>query len=43
MSRTVREWIGKTDDSMPPKLCKLRFVDRQDGKCAISGLGGCHG
>lgn len=37
MARTVKEWIGKTDDAMPPKLCKLRIVARQDGKCAITG------
>lgn len=37
VSRTVKEWIGKTDDAMPPKLCKLRIVERQDGKCALTG------
>jgi 5-methylcytosine-specific restriction protein A len=36
MARTVKEWIGKTDDAMPPKLCKLRIVARQNGKCALT-------
>lgn len=36
--RTVKEWIGKTDDAAPPKLCKLRIVERQGGKCALTGL-----
>jgi 5-methylcytosine-specific restriction enzyme A len=37
MARTVKEWVGKTDDSMPPRACKLRIIARQDGKCAING------
>lgn len=37
MPRTVREWIGDSDDSVPPKSCKLRILDRQDRKCAITG------
>ena len=34
MSRTVEEWIGRTDDSMPPASCKQRVVERQARKCA---------
>jgi 5-methylcytosine-specific restriction protein A len=35
MARTVPEWIGKTDDSMPPDSVKQRIVERQGGVCAI--------
>lgn len=38
MARTVEEWIGKTDDSMPSDACKRRILDRQGWKCAISGV-----
>ena len=34
--RSVTEWIGKTDDSKPPQSCKLRILDRQDNKCALT-------
>ncbi len=37
MARSVREWIGKTDDAAPPKLCRLRILDRQGDKCALTG------
>lgn len=37
MARTVKEWIGKTDDSAPPTKCKQRILDRQSGKCALTG------
>lgn len=37
MARTVSEWVGRTDDSAPSKACKLRILDRQDGKCALTG------
>lgn len=37
MPRSVKEWIGDSDDSVPPKSCKLRILDRQDRKCAITG------
>ena len=33
----MKEWIGKTDDSMPSKACKLRILDRQENKCALTG------
>ena len=38
MPRTVKEWIGKTDDSRPPKSVQLRILDRQQNLCAITGL-----
>lgn len=38
MSRSVTEWIGRTDNSMPTDACKLRIVDRQAGKCALTGI-----
>lgn len=38
MSRTIPEWIGKTDDSVPPPRVKQRIlVERQDRKCALTG------
>jgi 5-methylcytosine-specific restriction protein A len=36
--RTRPEWIGRTDDSMPTEACKLRILDRQGWKCAITGV-----
>lgn len=36
--RTVPEWIGKTDNSMPPPRVKDRIRDRQGNRCAISGV-----
>jgi 5-methylcytosine-specific restriction protein A len=38
MSRTVEEWIGKTDDSTPTDACKRRILDRQGWTCAVSGV-----
>lgn len=35
--RTVAEWQGRTDDSAPSDNCKKRIVERQHGKCALSG------
>jgi len=34
MSRSVPEWIGKTDDSPIPDRVKIRVYDRAEGKCA---------
>lgn len=36
--RSVDEWIGKTDDSMPSDACKRRILDRQGWRCIISGV-----
>lgn len=38
MSRKVEEWIGRTDDSMPPDACKRRILDRQGWRCALTGV-----
>ncbi len=38
MARTVDEWIGKTDDSMPSDACKRRILGRQGWKCALTGV-----
>lgn len=35
--RTVREWVGRTDDSKPSDKCKQRIVERQGRRCALSG------
>lgn len=36
MSRTVPEWIGKTDDSPIPPRVRLRVFERHGGICHIS-------
>ena len=38
MPRTIKPWIGKTDDSCPPQSVKLRILDRQGSRCAITDL-----
>lgn len=35
--RTVKEWIGKTDDSVPPPTVRLRILLDSDRKCYLSG------
>lgn len=35
--RTVDEWIGRNDDAMPPARVKARVIERQGGKCALTG------
>lgn len=37
MSRSVPEWIGKTDDTPPSQACMRRIVERQARCCAITG------
>lgn len=34
--RSVKEWIGKTPDSRPPKAVRLRIFERHNGICHIS-------
>lgn len=34
MTRSLPEWIGKTDDTPAPTRVKARVVARQNGKCA---------
>lgn len=38
MSRTVDEWIGRNDDSIPPPRVKDRIRERQGNKCALTGV-----
>lgn len=35
--RTVKEWIGKTDDAKVPPHVKLRVFDKYKGICYLSG------
>lgn len=37
MTRSVDEWIGKTDDDPIPKRVQLRIFERAKGKCASCG------
>jgi len=37
MTRSVPEWIGKTDDTPIPPRVKLRIWERDDGRCHITG------
>ena len=34
--RSTVEWIGRTNDAMPPKSVCLRILARQGGKCALT-------
>lgn len=33
MARSVKEWVGKTDDTQPPPSVKRRLYRKQDGRC----------
>ncbi len=35
--RTVKEWVGRTDNTAPPASVKDRILRKQEGKCALSG------
>lgn len=35
--REVDDWIGRTDNTPPPQRVRLRVIDRQGGRCAITG------
>lgn len=37
MPRKVKEWIGKTDDSMPSKIVRLRIFEHYGGRCYLTG------
>jgi len=37
MSRSLKEWIGKTDDSPVPPRVRVRVFERHGGVCFISG------
>jgi 5-methylcytosine-specific restriction endonuclease McrA len=36
--RRKAEWFGKTPDTRPPLQVQLRVLERQGGKCALSGV-----
>ena len=38
MPRSVKEWIGKRDDSAAPPRVRQRCYDKAEGKCHICGL-----
>ncbi len=38
MSRSLPEWIGKTDDEIAPPRVKVKVFERFDGRCASCGL-----
>lgn len=38
MTRSVEEWIGKTDDAAIPPRVKLRIFERYKGVCYLSGI-----
>jgi 5-methylcytosine-specific restriction endonuclease McrA len=37
MTRSVEEWIGKTDDQTPPPRVRLRVFDAASGRCYLCG------
>lgn len=37
MARSVTEWIGATDDQVPPPRVRIRVYDRFEGKCHRCG------
>lgn len=37
MPRTIKEWVGKTDDANPTRACLLRLFDRACGYCQQCG------
>jgi 5-methylcytosine-specific restriction enzyme A len=37
MSRSVPEWVGKDDDSRPPRLVRARVFRKYKGRCYLTG------
>lgn len=37
MARSTKQWVGRTDDSVPPPTVRLRVFERFKGVCQISG------
>jgi 5-methylcytosine-specific restriction protein A len=37
MARSVSEWIGKNDDSVPPPRVRIRVWEKWNGRCHITG------
>lgn len=38
MPRSVKEWVGKTDDSKIPDHVKSRILKRYDDRCYLTGV-----
>ena len=38
MARTVKEWVGKTDNAMPHRAVRLRLFLESDGMCGDCGI-----
>lgn len=38
MARTVKEWIGRTDDSQPPSRVKMRILEAHGFRCYRTGV-----
>lgn len=38
MRTTSREWVGKTDDAMPPPSVRLRILNNNGRKCYLTGI-----
>jgi len=38
LSRAVKEWIGKTDDTRPPPRVQLRILERHEFRCYLTGV-----
>jgi len=38
MTRSVPEWIGKTDDAKVPASVKVRVFEKYEGRCYLSGV-----
>lgn len=36
MSRSVPEWVGKSDDSIPPRSVRARVFRRYEGRCYLT-------
>jgi 5-methylcytosine-specific restriction protein A len=37
MARNVKEWLGKTDNHMPPASVRQRILDRENSTCHVCG------
>lgn len=37
MSRSVEEWVGASDDAVPPPRVRLRVFERHGGVCYLTG------
>jgi 5-methylcytosine-specific restriction endonuclease McrA len=37
VTRSIEEWVGKTDDEMPPPRVRLRIFQAHGGRCHRSG------